>query len=124
MIILILTTGLVKWKTVDGLCISSYHLATTDGVGREKIHGKWEEAERDPTGSIGSQNMGFLEVGGRSVLSEAECWELCKSTPKYTGCAYQKNQCIPYIGHIIGGKPQSNARCHFRKGTLLISRSQ
>lgn len=64
MIILILTTGLVKWKTVDGLCISNYYLATTDGVGREKIHGKWEEAERDPTGAIGSQNMGFLEVGG------------------------------------------------------------
>lgn len=106
---------LVKWNTVDGLCISNHYLATTDGVGREKIHGKWEEAERDPSGAIGSQDWGFLEVQGRTFLSEAECWKLCKSTPKFTGCAYQNNQCIPYIGNIRGGKPLSNARCHFRQ---------
>ena len=60
-------------------------MATTDGAGRVKVHGKFVEAERDPTGSIGSQ--GFVETF-RSFLSEDQCLELCKNTPKYTGCAY------------------------------------
>jgi len=105
-----------KWNTANGICISQYYLATTDGVGGKKDHGKWVEAERDPKGLVGSQGTpGFVGTVRSFLSSSDQCLQICKNTPRYTGCAYDSYRCIPYIGIIKGGNNKSGARCHFRE---------